>query len=59
MMPCGSRHVDPVHAENAKIMMLRGSGSADPGIRTVIDIFYDARIRECGSGRQNRYQNFL
>jgi len=41
-------------------MMTRGSGSADPGVRTVANTFYDdARIRECGSGRQNRYQHFL
>jgi hypothetical protein len=39
-------------------MMPRGSGHADPGAQhlyQLLKIFYDAQIREYGSGRQNRY----
>ncbi len=39
-------------------MMTRGSGSGDPGVRTTIK-FYDAQIRGCGSGRQNRSYLFM
>jgi hypothetical protein len=31
-------------------MMKRGSGIADPGVRTVINFYEDARIREYGPG---------
>jgi hypothetical protein len=48
----GSGSTDP---KKKFSMMTRGSGSADPGVRTVIGFYDDARIREYGSRRQNRY----
>jgi hypothetical protein len=54
LMPRGSAYADPgVQNRNQFFMMTRGSGNADPVVRTVINFHEDARIRECGSGRQN------
>jgi len=37
----------------SEILMTRGSGSADPGVETVI--YDDAWIRVCGSGRHTSF----